>query len=103
MARRPTFAILEQLLILKLFGAGEVTTSFLSTFAVSRAAFEVLESGTQTTIQDYLRPAELLARRCTAIWPNGFTCTLELANRLVGNSDGVSGSGDDWHWREASS
>ena len=35
------------------FENGAITTSFLSSFRVARRAFDVLESGTQTTIQDY--------------------------------------------------
>jgi urea carboxylase len=71
------------------FGEGEVTTSFLSTFAVSRAAFEVLESGTQTTIQDY--PGRLSYWH-VGVPPSGpmDSLALRLANRLVGNSDGSS-------------
>jgi len=70
------------------FDRGEITTSFLSTFAVARRAFEVVESGTQTTIQDY--PGRL-GYWHVGVPPSGpmDSLALRLANRLVGNADGA--------------
>ncbi len=67
------------------FRAGEVTTSFLNTFTLPRNAVEVLEGGTQTTIQDY--PGR------TGYWNVGVPpsgpmdhLSFRVANRLVGNA-----------------
>ncbi len=67
------------------FVSGSITTGFLSTFAVSRQAFEVLEGGTQTTIQDF--PGRL-GYWHVGVPPSGPMDTLafRLANRLVGNA-----------------
>jgi urea carboxylase len=71
------------------FVSGGITTSFLGTFAVSRQAFEVLEGGTQTTIQDY--PGRL-GYWHVGVPPSGPMDTLafRLANRLVGNAPEAS-------------
>ena len=71
------------------FVRGEMTTSFLGTFAVTRRAFTVMESGTQTTIQDY--PARL-GYWHVGVPPSGpmDALSLRLANRLVGNNDGAA-------------
>jgi urea carboxylase len=68
-----------------LLAAGEMTTSTLSQFNVGRRAFEVLECGTQTTIQDY--PGRL-GYWHVGVPPSGpmDSLALRLANRLVGNS-----------------
>jgi urea carboxylase len=68
-----------------IFTSGAITTAFLSTFAVSRQAFEVLEGGTQTTIQDF--PGRL-GYWHVGVPPSGPMDTLafRLANRLVGNA-----------------
>ena len=62
-----------------------MTTAFLEHFAVARRAFEVLEGGTQTTIQDY--PGRL-GYWHVGVPPSGPMDTLafRLANRLVGNA-----------------
>jgi len=66
------------------FVSGGMTTASLSRFHVARRAFEVLEGGTQTTVQDY--PGRL------GFWHVGVppsgpmdSLALRLANRLVGN------------------
>ena len=66
------------------FMAGETTTSSLSRFSFARQAFEVLESGTQTTIQDF--PGRL-GYWHVGVPPSGpmDSLALRLANRLVGN------------------
>lgn len=68
------------------FTAGAMTTSFLGGFAASRCAFEVLDGGTQTTIQDY--PGRL-GYWHVGVPPSGpmDTLALRIANRLVGNSE----------------
>ena len=70
------------------FRDGQVTTSFLPTLKVTRRAFEVIEGGTQTTIQDY--PGRL------GFWNVGVPpsgpmdgLSFRLANRLVGNPVGA--------------
>jgi urea carboxylase len=67
------------------FVSGATTTAFLGSFAVSRQAFEVLDGGTQTTIQDY--PGRL-GYWHVGVPPSGPMDTLafRLANRLVGNA-----------------
>ncbi len=68
------------------FESGAITTSYLSRFRYRRAAVEVIESGTQTTLQDF--PGR------TGYWnvgvpPSGPMDALafQLANRLVGNEE----------------
>jgi urea carboxylase len=65
---------------------GAMTTGYLSTFSVARRAMEVLEAGTQTTVQDY--PGRI------GYWPVGVppsgpmdSLAMRLANRLAGNPD----------------
>jgi urea carboxylase len=72
------------------FVSGKVTTAFLGTFEVARNAIEVLEGGTQTTIQDY--PGR------TGYWNVGVPpsgpmdhLSFRIANRLVGNCEGEAG------------
>jgi urea carboxylase len=72
------------------FIAGGVTTSFLKDLRYRRSALEVVEPGTQTTIQDY--PGR------TGYWhvgvpPSGPMDILafRLVNRLVGNGDDEAG------------
>jgi urea carboxylase len=66
------------------FVNGEITTASLSRFSVPRRAFEVLEGGTQTTIQDF--PGRL-GYWHVGVPPSGpmDSLALRLANRLVGN------------------
>ncbi len=68
------------------FRAGGVTTKYLSTLPYSAATVDVLEGGTQTTVQDY--PGRL------GYWDVGVPPSgpmdgrsFRLANRLVGNAD----------------
>ena len=70
------------------FENGAITTSFLSSFRVARRAFDVLESGTQTTIQDY--PGRL-GYWNVGVPPSGpmDPVALRLANKLVGNAEGA--------------
>jgi len=67
------------------FISGAITTAFLGGFTVSRQAFEVIEGGTQTTVQDY--PGRL-GYWHVGVPPSGPMDTLafRLANRLVGNA-----------------
>jgi len=67
------------------FVSGAVTTSFLGSLDVGRQAFEVLEGGTQTTIQDF--PGRL-GYWHVGVPPSGPMDTLafRLANRLVGDA-----------------
>jgi urea carboxylase len=67
------------------FISGDVTTSLLGSLTVSRHAFEVLEGGTQTTIQDF--PGRL-GYWHVGVPPSGPMDTLafRLANRLVANA-----------------
>jgi urea carboxylase len=71
----------------KTFADGEITTAFLATMPFVRQAFEVLESGTQTTIQDY--PGRL-GYWHVGVPPSGpmDPLSFRLANRLAGNADG---------------
>jgi urea carboxylase len=68
------------------FAAGEMTTSFLSSFTASRRAFEVLDGGMQTTIQDY--PGRL-GYWHVGVPPSGpmDALALRIANRLVENGE----------------
>ncbi|MDP9112895.1 MAG: urea carboxylase [Acidobacteriota bacterium] len=72
------------------FEAGGITTSFLEAFEYQRSAIDVIEPGTQTTIQDY--PGR------SGYWhvgvpPSGPMDALafRIANRLVGNLDSEAG------------
>jgi urea carboxylase len=72
------------------FEAGGITTSFLQTFVYRRNAIDVIEPGTQTTIQDY--PGRL-GYWHVGVPPSGPMDALafRLANRLVGNADFAAG------------
>jgi urea carboxylase len=72
------------------FETGGITTSFLHAFPYRRNAIDVIEPGTQTTIQDY--PGRL------GLWHVGVPpsgpmdgLAFRLANRLVGNPDSAAG------------
>jgi urea carboxylase len=71
------------------FVSGTITTSYLGSFEVGRQAFEVLEGGTQTTIQDF--PGRL-GYWHVGVPPSGPMDPLafRIANRLVGNSLGAA-------------
>ncbi|HEY1986418.1 MAG TPA: urea carboxylase [Terracidiphilus sp.] len=68
------------------FASGSMTTSFLESFTAARRAIEVIEGGTQTTIQDY--PGRL-GYWHVGVPPSGPMDSLafRLANRLVGNPE----------------
>jgi urea carboxylase len=71
------------------FISGAMTTAFLSSFAVTRSAFEVLDGGMQTTVQDF--PGRL-GYWHVGVPPSGPMDTFAfcLANRLVGNSENAA-------------
>ena len=72
------------------FAEGGVTTSFLKSFPYQRYAIDVIEPGTQTTIQDF--PGRL-GYWHVGVAPSGPMDPLafRLANRLVGNKDDAAG------------
>jgi len=72
------------------FVSGKVTTAFLGGFAFARNAVEVLEGGTQTTIQDY--PGRV-GYWNIGVPPSGPMdhLSFRIANRLVGNAEGDAG------------
>jgi urea carboxylase len=81
---------LRQVITDSAFEKGGITTSFLQTFTYRRNALDVIEPGTQTTVQDYP------GRR--GFWhvgvpPSGPMDALafRLANRLIGNPDSAAG------------
>jgi urea carboxylase len=71
------------------FIAGGVTTSFLSRFTYHRSAFEVLDAGTQTAVQDW--PGRL-GYWHVGVPPSGPMDALafRLANRIAGNKDSAA-------------
>lgn len=71
------------------FVSGKITTAFLGTFDYKRNAIEVLEGGTQTTIQDY--PGRV-GYWNVGVPPSGPMDhqSFRIANRLVGNPEGAS-------------
>ncbi len=72
------------------FAAGGVTTSFLRDFPYRSRSIDVMEPGTQTTIQDF--PGRL-GYWHVGVPPSGPMDSLafRLANRLVGNAPGTAG------------
>ena len=71
------------------FRAGTTTTAFLGSFTFTRNAIEILEGGTQTTVQDY--PGR------TGFWNVGVPpsgpmdhLNFRIANRLVGNPEAAA-------------
>jgi urea carboxylase len=77
---------LAQVVASETFRRGTMTTAFLGSFRNPRRAFEVLDGGMQTTIQDY--PGRL-GYWHVGVPPSGPMDTLafRIANRLVGNRD----------------
>jgi urea carboxylase len=71
------------------FESGTVTTRYLQTFAYAPRTFDVLDGGTQTTLQDY--PGRL-GYWSIGVPPSGPMDDLafRLANRLVGNAEGTA-------------
>ena len=80
---------LREVLQTKEFVAGKVTTSFLGTFAFARRAIEVLDGGTQTTIQDY--PGRI-GYWNVGVPPSGPMdhLSFRIANKLVGNGENAA-------------
>lgn len=81
---------LRQIVASSGFRSGGVTTKYLNTLPYSAATVDVLEGGTQTTVQDY--PGRL------GYWDVGVPPSgpmdgrsFRLANRLVGNPDSAAG------------
>ena len=72
------------------FRVGGVTTSYLKTFPYLPHTFEVLDSGTMTTVQDY--PARL-GYWHVGVPPSGpmDALSFRLGNRLLGNEEGAPG------------
>ncbi|MEO8097022.1 MAG: urea carboxylase [Acidobacteriota bacterium] len=81
---------LRQVIADPLFMVGGVTTSYLQDFEYHRIAFEVLQPGTQTTVQDY-------PGRCgywnVGVPPSGPLDPLafRIANRILGNPESAAG------------
>jgi urea carboxylase len=71
------------------FEAGGITTSYLEAFGYERSAIDVIEPGTQTTVQDY--PGRL-GYWHVGVPPSGPIDALafRVANRLVGNPDSAA-------------
>jgi urea carboxylase len=72
------------------FAGGGVTTSYLKRFGYGTNAIDVIEPGTQTTVQDY--PGRL-GYWHVGVPPSGPMDALafRIANELVGNSEGAAG------------
>ena len=83
-------AYLRQVTADPAFEAGGITTSFLEAFEYRRNAIDVIEPGTQTTVQDYPGRAGYWH---VGVPPSGPMDALafRIANRLVGNLDSVAG------------
>ena len=81
---------LRQIIASEGFSAGAVTTKYLSTLPFVPATIEVLEGGTQTTVQDY--PGRI-GYWDVGVPPSGpmDNLSFRLANRLVGNPDTAAG------------
>lgn len=81
---------LRQLVASKGFAKGRITTSYLKGFEYERRGFEVIEPGTQTTVQDW--PGRL-GYWDVGVPPSGpmDALSLRLANRIVGNAVHAAG------------
>ena len=80
---------LRAIAVSEVFRAGTTTTAFLGSFNFQRNAIEILEGGTQTTVQDY--PGR------TGFWNVGVPpsgpmdhLSFRIANRIVGNPEGAA-------------
>jgi urea carboxylase len=78
---------LREVIADEVFESGTVTTRYLQSFAYAPRTFDVLDGGTQTTVQDY--PGRL-GYWSIGVPPSGPMDDLafRLANRLVGNAEG---------------
>lgn len=81
---------LRQIIASEGFRIGSVTTKYLSTLPFVPSTIEVLEGGTQTTVQDY--PGRI-GYWDVGVPPSGpmDNLSFRLANRLVGNPDTAAG------------
>jgi urea carboxylase len=81
---------LRQIIASEGFRAGAVTTKYLATLPYTPSTIEVLEGGTQTTVQDY--PGRI-GYWDVGVPPSGpmDNLSFRLANRLVGNPDTAAG------------
>ena len=81
---------LRQIAAAPAFAAGGITTAYLGTFPYLRRAIDVIDGGTQTTVQDY--PGRL-GYWHVGVPPSGPMDPLAFraANRLVGNSESSPG------------
>jgi len=81
---------LRQIIASEGFRIGSVTTKYLSTLPFMPSTIEVLEGGTQTTVQDY--PGRI-GYWAVGVPPSGpmDNLSFRLANRLVGNPDTAAG------------
>ncbi len=83
-------AYLRQVIATPAFVAGDVSTRLLASMEFKSTAIEVLEGGTQTTVQDL--PGRLGAWS-VGVPPSGpmDDLALSVANRVAGNEDGAAG------------
>jgi urea carboxylase len=83
-------AYLSQILAKEVFSAGEQTTRYLNSFQYQPTTIDVLDGGVMTTIQDY--PGRV-GYWNVGVPPSGPMDHLafRLANKLVGNEEGVAG------------
>jgi urea carboxylase len=81
---------LRQIVASEGFRIGSVTTKYLSTLPFMPSTIELLEGGTQTTVQDY--PGRI-GYWAVGVPPSGpmDNLSFRLANRLVGNPDTAAG------------
>ncbi|MFH1496507.1 MAG: 5-oxoprolinase/urea amidolyase family protein, partial [Verrucomicrobiota bacterium] len=81
---------LRQITASDAFAAGDVHTKWLATFPYAPATIDVVEPGTQTTVQDY--PGRV-GYWSIGVPPSGpmDDYAFRLANRLVGNPDDAAG------------
>jgi urea carboxylase len=72
------------------FARGEITTGYLQDFAYAPRSIDVIEGGTQTTVQDYPGRIGLWA---VGVPPSGPVDdhAFRIANELVGNPEGAPG------------
>src|SRR5687768_9726537 len=72
------------------FARGEVTTGYLQDFAYAPRTLDVIDGGTQTTVQDY--PGRL-GHWAVGVPPSGpiDDYAFRIANRLVGNAQDAAG------------
>ncbi|MFM9834841.1 MAG: urea carboxylase [Methylophilaceae bacterium] len=83
-------AYLSQILAKEVFSTGEQTTRYLNSFQYQPSTIDVLDGGVMTTIQDY--PGRV-GYWNVGVPPSGPMDHLafRLANKLVGNEEGVAG------------